>query len=194
MKKKILFLLWFSIAGFMSANGQSESRYSISISNIETLRLKYYSAVEDEDFIPELEKYINQIFNSEKAKHNPLYYAYMGGVSAVKSKHAFWPHKKLSYLNNSMEMLQKAISIAHKDLEIRFMRFSILHYVPGFLGYSSEKEEDARMIVNLLVNKEFANLSREIQKGIVEFMLASNRLTDSESDILKRSFQYLLLK
>lgn len=194
MKTNISFLFWFFIGVLVSANGKSEGQHSLSSGNIDQLRLKYYSAVEDEDFLPELVKYIDEIFNSDEAKKSSLYYAYMGGVSAVKSKHAFWPHKKLSYLNDSMAMLRKAISIDNENLEIRFMRFSILHYVPGFLGYSSERQEDARVIFKLLVKKEFANLSSEIQKGIVEFMLNSDCLTDSENDILKKNFQYLLLK
>ncbi|MBI5807230.1 MAG: hypothetical protein HZA74_02405 [Ignavibacteriales bacterium] len=80
------------------------------------------------------------------------------------------------------------------NLEIRFMRFSILHYVPSFLGYNSEKENDAAVIVKLLMRKDYSILDSEIQKGIAEFMINSKRLDDNSILSLRNELTYLKSK
>lgn len=163
------------------------------ISILTNLRLKYYQAVEDEDYLDELESFVkNEIPKREKFKVYSI--AYSGGIAAVKSKHAFWPMKKLNYLKESLRFLNQAIEMDPDNLEIRFMRFSILHYVPSFLGYNSEKENDAAVIVKLLMRKDYSILDSEIQKGIAEFMINSKRLDDNSILSLRNELTYLKSK
>ncbi len=194
MKRNVIYLLWICFTGLIFASGKTTEGKELDFAVLESLRIKYYSAVEDEDFLPELENYIEKIFNSPETKANPLYLAYKGGVAAVKSKHAFWPHKKLSNLNTAMDFLEKAIALEKENLEIRFMRFSILHYVPGFLGYSSERAEDARIIAKLLLKKDYSSIDEKVQKGIAEFMLRSDRLTEEETSDFKKNLLFLTSK
>jgi len=68
------------------------------------------------------------------------------------------------------------------------MRFSILYYVPSFLGYGEEKESDAKVIYSLLMKKEFSGLDEKIQIGIAEFLLRSEMITETQSLKLRKSF------
>lgn len=154
------------------------------ITIIDNLRKLYYKAVEDDKHISDLENFINfSLPQSEKFYFYRI--LYLGGLEAVKSKHAFWPLKKLNYLKASMKYLNQSIKIDSENLEARFMRFSILHYVPSFLGYGNEREEDAKEIFNLLINKKYDLINKEILIGIYEFMISSERLDINSTKKLK---------
>jgi len=148
------------------------------------LRLTYYRAVEEEDSIPELEEFITKNYVAVSEVNKALAVAYTAGIDAVKSKHAFWPLTKLNYLKKSLETLESAVKIEPDNLEVRFMRFSILHYVPGFLGYSNERNDDAKVIFKELLKKNYNLIDKKIQKGIYEFLVDSERLSEKETELL----------
>ncbi|MBX3009275.1 MAG: hypothetical protein KF816_14740 [Melioribacteraceae bacterium] len=153
--------------------------------NLKQLREKYYAAVEEEDNLVEYESYL-KTFNGQK--DNAIIVAYYAGVEAIKSKHAFWPMTKVKHLNNSLELLQKAIKLDQQNLEIRFMRFSMLHYVPDFLGYGDLKKEDSVIILKELFKRDFSLIDEETQTGIAEFMINSKRITEAQTLMLKKTY------
>lgn len=157
---------------------------------LDELRIKYYKAIENEDLLKDFEIFLHT-YISKNEKFSLYDIAYQGGVEALKSKHAFWPLKKLNHLKESMKFFSKAIESSPNNLEIRFMRFSILHYVPSFLGYSKERDDDARAIFNLLIKKDYSLVNKEIQKGIIEFMIESNRIDDKSVKILEKELSNL---
>ncbi len=180
-------LLLFVLSTSFSALNKS-NHYSDEVKLIDDLRLSYYAGVDNEEYIDTLKKIIISNFGEEAESYSPLILAYNAGIYALQSKHAFWPFTKMSYLNDSMELFEKAINKEPDNLEIRFMRFSILYYVPGILGYAKEKKNDLEIIYNLLLQNDFSNVSYEIQQGIVEFLLESEMLSSDETKILKNRF------
>ncbi|MCX7876118.1 MAG: hypothetical protein N2321_08140 [Melioribacteraceae bacterium] len=186
---KLILILIFTFK--FNINASSTDKFSESeIKIIDDLRAVYYKAVEDDFYINDLEKYIYKyISNNPKFKLYEI--AYLGGIEAVKSKHAFWPMKKLNHLKEAMKYLSQAIDLAPDNLEIRFLRFSILHYVPSFLGYGKEREEDANEIFKLLMKKDFSLVNKEIQIGIFEFMISSERIDNASIKILQKELSLL---
>ncbi len=178
MTRIIILILVF--AGFVSAGTDSEN---IAPDLMEEIRQLYYQGVEDESYIAELAGVIRAEFGADTSSYSPEIIAYLGGVEALKSKHAFWPFSKLGYLNKSMEIFARAVSRAPESLEIRFMRFSVLHFVPDFLGFNEEKREDVKILVRLLAEGEGADYT-ELHRGIVNFMLESGRLNEEEYTVL----------
>lgn len=185
----IFLLIIFLFSSVIQANTNKKFNED-ELKILEELRIKYYKAVEDEDYLYELENFIKKNI-SKKEKFILYEIAYTGGVEALKSKHAFWPIKKLNHLNESMKYLSKAIELEPENLEIRFMRFSILHYVPSFIGYSKERDDDAKMIFKLLMKKDYSLLNKDIQKGIIEFMISSERIELSSAKILEKELALL---
>jgi len=174
---KGLFLLLLLIQSFVLANGKVKSgSHEIDLDVLEFIRTNYYASVENEDLVGEIEKFIVRNFSSDKEKYPNLILAYIAALQSVKSKHAFWPFTKLEYFNQSMELFKNVISNEPNSLEIRFLRFAILHHVPGFLGHASERQEDANTIVRLLLIKDYSSISEDIQQGIAEFLIKSKRL------------------
>lgn len=185
MKSSIFLLVLLSTILFAYTTENNKVLLTNSeIKLIEELRLTYYKAVEDEDSIEDYENFVFKNFSAISDISKALAVAYKAGIDAVKSKHAFWPLTKLNYLKKSMESLERAIIIESDNLEIRFMRFSILHYVPGFLGYSAERGEDAKVIFTELLKKNYRIVDKKIQKGIFQFLIESDRLSEKDSQLL----------
>jgi hypothetical protein len=170
-QNKLLLILFFSSLRIFGSETVPDTL------SINYLRTEFYAAVEDEDKTYFLEQYIIKKYSEDYTNYNPIILAYFGGVQALKAKHAFNPVSKLSHLISGLNRLEEAISKSPGNLEIRFMRFSILDHVPGVLGYSTERESDKDKICLLLLRKDYSTLSYQIQKGIAEYMIASDRLT-----------------
>lgn len=185
--KSAILLIAFSVIVSPSEK-KNESIANININDLEYIRINYYASVEKEELVTELEKFINKKFTSDRNKYPALILAYVAALQSVKSKHAFWPTEKYSYFKESMLLFDEVMKKEPKNLEIRFLRFAILHYVPSFLGYSKERYEDAQVIVAELIKQDFSFIKPEIQKGIAEFMVQSERLKNLEIKKLRRTF------
>ncbi len=153
--------------------------------SINFLRNGFYAAVEDEDKVNVLEQFIVSIYSDDYSSYSPLILAYYGGIQTLKAKHVFNPVSKLSHLIFGLNRLEEAVAESPGNLEIRFMRFSILHHVPGFLGYSEEREADKDKICQLLLQKDYSSTGYEIQKGMAEFMLESERLNYNQERLIR---------
>ncbi len=151
--------------------------FSFSISNgftIEEIRTSYGKALDDSKIADQLLQSLNNITVNE-----PLFLAYKGATEALIAKHAFNPYKKLEYLNLSMKTLAQAIAKDPLNPEMRFLRFTIQYYVPSFLGYTKNLEEDKTVIV-----KNFYALKKiydaDMVKGAGDLLISSGKCTPSE--------------
>lgn len=180
--KNLIFVLIFFAPEFYAFSGNNKPIPVNELMN--EMRIVYYSAVEDENKIKDLDSMINNNFKCGGFDCPPIIIAYKAGVEALKSKHAFWPFTKLERLNDSMEIFSEAVKLSPDNLEIRFMRFSILHYVPTFLGYTNEMNDDLNIIIRLLEHSQTGSLDKSIIKGIIEFMAASERGNENQINIL----------
>ena len=117
---------------------------------------------------------------------NPLILGYVGTLQALKSKHHWNPYSKLKYLQLATKTMNKAVAVAPMNLEIRFMRFSIQHYTPSFLGYSKQLAEDRQVLVKLYDTQNFGTADAIFIKSIARFMLESKRCTEAEKQLFKK--------
>lgn len=179
--KIIFFIIIYTISLFAS----DDFKEVLPNSFIEELRVTYYNGVEDEKYIDSLQLLVKSYYSKNQNNIPTIILAYSAGIDALKSKHAFWPFTKMSYLNSSMDLFKEVVNKDPNNLEIRFMRYSILHYVPGILGYSAELKEDQKVILSLLSRNEFQNVSDDLRNGIINFMIDSGRLTTAQISSLK---------
>jgi len=167
----ILFVSYLNILGY---------GITPDTSTVNFLRNEFYAAIEDEDKTYSLEKFIINKFSEDYSSYSSVILAYYGGVQALKAKHTFNPISKLSHLISGLNRLEEAIERSPDNLEIRFMRFSILDHVPGILGYSEERQKDLDKICTLLMQKNYSLINSEIQKGTAEYMIATDRLNEQQ--------------
>lgn len=188
MKKYLIVILYLFVSFSLSASEEVIESTSVDNALLEELRLTYYAGVEDEAYIDTLQSILSNKFGEDTSKYLPIALAYKAGIKALKSKHAFWPFTKMTYLNESMDIFDEALEKDSTNLEIRFMRFSILYYVPGILGYSEEEKNDLRIVYELLLEKDFSKINFEIQEGMAQFLIRSELLTFEQEQKLSNRF------
>jgi len=173
MKKTIFFILL--LTGF-SIN------YSFSY-EINKIRNDYVEAVKNEKTAAKLYSELKNIKNP-----NPLILAYLGASDAIRAKHAWNPVNKLGYLKKGCKTLDHAVDLSPNQLEIRFLRFSLEHYLPDFLGYSKHLEEDRKKLIALVGQKETVakQIDKSILKNIVKFLIETKRCTPKEIVVLNK--------
>jgi hypothetical protein len=182
----VILLLAFFQTSFISFAKPSDKISSVDSLSINHIRLLFYEAIEDEDKLNELESFIQKEFSHNSKNYKPIILAYLGGIEALKGKHAFNPFSKLGHVVSSLDLLEKAVERDLHNLEIRFIRFSILHHLPAILGYGKEREDDIVEICNQLSRKDYVRYDSKLQKNVIDFMLESERLTDSQTLQLKK--------
>ena len=170
----IIFILFLSTIKIFSEEVTPDT------TTINFMRNEFYKAIEDEDKTYFLEEFVINKYSADYSSYSPLILAYYGGIQTLKAKHTFNPFSKLSHLISGLNRLEEAINKSPDNLEIRFMRFSILDHVPGILGYSEDRESDKNKIINLLLQRNYSSLNYNIQKGIAEYMMASDRLNNMQ--------------
>lgn len=188
MKSFLIVLLWLctSILG-LDVIAQTENSFSkLESETINQIRKLFYEAVESEEKLKELENLFENKFSDKALIYNPVLLAYSGAIEALKAKHAFNPFSKFSYVLSSLEILERAVNCDEQNLEIRFIRFSILHNLPGIFGYSKERKADADEIVSQLSKKDYVKYDPKLQKHVIEFMLESERLNNAQIRQLKK--------
>lgn len=177
LKSAILFLSFFMIPAFAGEAGTSAD---IDLATKEYIRKTFYAGVENETKAEELFNYIEKNFGKKLKNMSPFVVAYYGGAETLLAKHAGNPFTKLDLLNAGLDKIAYALKRMPSSLEIRFMRFSILHYLPFFLGHEKEREDDLGVIYDLLLKKDYSELDKKTQEGVIKFVLESDRLEKSK--------------
>jgi len=188
MKFFLIVLLLTTLFGFDSLSF-SQKDYTSSNPELETInriRKLFYEAIESEEKLEELENFFSKNFTEKALIYHPVLLSYTGAIDALKAKHAINPFTKFSRVLSSLDILERAVNREPNNLEIRFIRFSILHNLPGFLGYGKERTDDLMVIVSQLAKKDYAQYDPKLQKNVIEFMLDSERLNTSQTVQLKK--------
>lgn len=154
----------------------------VTANDLPQIRKEYYAAVNDGKAAEKFYNKLKKINSSE-----PLMMAYFGISQAVKARHAINPYNKLSYLRNGMKVLNSAVAKSQDDLEIRFLRFSIEHYIPSFLGYSQHLEADRKKIIELSKQRKFGAMDKALLVNLLKFMKETERCKPQEIAILDES-------
>lgn len=128
---------------------------------------------------------LDKVFTSAPNK-SPLNVCYLGVIQALKAKHAWNPYYKVKYLNDAEKTLQTAVNREPDNMEIRFMRFSIEHNVPGFLGYTKHLITDREEMLKQLERKYYATADQDVVITIIKFLLESKRCTPHENEFLHK--------
>jgi hypothetical protein len=165
---------------FLLLFGASEVGANESI-DIKKLRQQYYAAVQSADATEKLYKELKR-----NAKPSPLIVAYTGSLEALRAKHALNPYNKLQYLKEADNTMKRAVKADPDNIEIRFLRFSYQYYVPEFLGYSENKEEDVKSIVALIKAGNFAQADKSLVQNVVRFLEETKSVQKEELRQLKQ--------
>lgn len=153
----------------------------IAVPNLHVIRKLLITALDSK-------KTTDSLFNSLSIlKNRPaIINGYIGTLEALKAKHAWNPYYKIKYLNNSEKTFKAAVATDPHNIEIRFMRFSIEHNVPKFLGYTKNLVDDKLEMIRQIDAQYYASADKALVKSIIRFMLDSERCTAAEQKNLSQ--------
>ncbi|WP_181306810.1 hypothetical protein [Rufibacter sp. XAAS-G3-1] len=111
---------------------------------------------------------------------DPLKLGYKAVSHALMAKHVWSPYAKLKYLRQSSEIFEEAVALDKLDPEVRFLRFSIEHYIPRYLNMSSHLEDDKRVFMAAILKHPRSGISAETVKIMRDFLLRKDLLSAQE--------------
>jgi hypothetical protein len=153
----------------------------VSQPNMDSARLLFYGAVKDEK---KLEKAIEE-FEAIKLK-NPkmsgVSTTYIGSLIMLKGKHAFWPQKKIAYVNEGLEVMDKGIEADPNNLESLFIYGSTCYYLPFFLGKSKLAKQKLKYMVEILNDENITNYDKVIMTNALKFVNEKIDLSDDDKN------------
>jgi hypothetical protein len=90
----------------------------------------------------------NELLSStEKNKQQSnVWMAYYGVAKMMMANHVMNPYKKYAYFKEGKDILEQCITREKENTELRFLRYSIQLYAPGFLGYDNNLTSDREFI------------------------------------------------
>lgn len=136
----------------------------------------------------ESQEITNDLFQELSAlkSQDPLIWAYIATLEGLKAKHSWNPYNKLKFVSRSQKLIAKAVEARPDDLEIRFMRFSLQHYTPEFLGFSKNLDEDRQVIHRLYEQRKFGRTDQDLVRNIAKFMIETQRCTPAEVQVFRK--------
>ncbi|WP_184550796.1 hypothetical protein [Mucilaginibacter sp. FT3.2] len=111
---------------------------------------------------------------------------YLATLSACKAKLSWNPYMKVKHLNNAEATYKTAVSADPHNIEIRFLRFSVEHNVPGFLGFNKDLTTDSEEIITQLDKKNYGTADKDLTVAIIKFLLQSKRCTATQNQDLNK--------
>lgn len=148
--------------------------------HIKDARLLFYQAVEDEDKLQlAIDKF--ELLKNKSKLHRGVSETYIGSLTMLKGKYAFWPMKKLSYVEEGLEIMDAGIALDPSNIESLFIYGSTCYYLPFFLGKADLAEEKLRKIITLLNDKTAAKYDKEILKNALTFLKDELELSAGET-------------
>ncbi|MCP2044624.1 hypothetical protein [Pontibacter sp. HSC-36F09] len=175
MKNSLPILFVFLFLSFTALADKSKD-YKLSV-----LRVQFLEASKDSKAGRDFYKLM-----SEYEDNNPVVLAYKAVSEAIMAKHVWNPYMKMKHLQQSSEIFEEAVQLDASSPEIRFLRFTVEHYVPRYLNLSKNLEADKAKIIAGLERHPKSGLSNEMARDIRAFMLTKDHCTEQEKQRLKR--------
>jgi hypothetical protein len=170
-KTFFLFAAAFSIIAAAAAASEADSLLTEA-------RLLYYDGLKDKTKIePAIELFAK--IGQREARWHGRAQTYIGSLTAVKAKHAFWPHQKWKWAKRGLQLMDAGLALAPDDIEALFIHGTTCYYLPKFFGRADEARRHLRAIIRLL--PETAHLYEpKLMANVIKFLMEKLELTDEE--------------
>jgi hypothetical protein len=175
MRKRIFFIASIFSLLFIVPNVKADEP------NLKIIRQHLREAINDSKTTDSLYKSLSGIKNRAA-----IIDGFIAGLQALKAKHAWNPYAKIKYINNCEKTFEKAIAADPRNIEIRFMRFSVENSVPGFLGYKKNLAPDSEVIINQLDRKNYGTADKTLTIEIIKYLTNSRRCTPAQIEELNK--------
>lgn len=170
------------ILGLISVNvnaGKKENNHIFS-----TARLLFYQSVEDKGKIKPAIDLFQKISQQEK-KYEGRVLTYVGALTALKGKHAFWPHTKLKLVKKGLTLMDQGIKKSPDDVEALFVHGSTCYYLPSFLRRGDDAQRDFKKIIRILP-RQTNDYDFELLENVLKFIIEKAKLDADDREHIRQ--------
>lgn len=108
---------------------------------------------------------------------------YLGALEAIKGKHAFWPHQKITHVNAALKMMDKGLAQNPDDLEALFVHANIYYNLPFFFATKDEGARNYGRIVELMP-REYQNFDKKFILDVIDYYQNELKRPQDEMTVL----------
>jgi len=112
----------------------------------------------------------------------PVERGYEAAYHMFMAKHTGNPFKKMGYFKSGKKMLEEEIADNPNEIELRYIRLCIQYYIPAYLGYKANIEEDKDFLVDNLYKLK----DQETKQLIYTYLKGAKMYSDAELALLGR--------
>lgn len=155
----------------------STSEKTVNVDTISEARSLFKSAAFDQQSCTSL------VYGLKNATEHtqPVLTAYKACGWMMNAKYAINPLDKWNFFSKGKTLLQKSVSKAPQNVEIRFLRLAMQSKCPSFLGYSEDIPKDKNFVLQQFKSLDDTEL-KNLMKGFLE---KSDILSPSEKKIIE---------
>ena len=117
--------------------------------------------------------------------NNPTALAYRAAGYVMKAKNHWNPLTRIKLVMKYRETINEAVRAAPKNVEVRFLRFSIAYYLPNIFGLKQDMEIDKTRIFENISATQSLGLGTDYNKYILWFVTHSAYFTDEELSLIQ---------
>lgn len=118
----------------------------------------------------------------EKHADTPVEKGYEAAFHMFMAKHTGNPIKKMGYFNGGKKMLEQQIKTDPNNIELRFIRLCIQYYIPAYLGYRDNIEQDKDFLVSNLYKLK----DEKTKDMLFNYLKGAKMYTEQELALLGR--------
>lgn len=139
------------------------------------------SGINDPEISGIREKFYKLTFNSENTEslltevrqienRSGIILAYEAALQALMAKVAWNPFSKMNHVKISHKIFDRAVQKDPRNVEIRFIRFSVEYHIPKWLGLSKNMQRDKDFIMQNINSFDVSCLSKDMLEYIEVFV------------------------
>ncbi len=145
-------------------------------------RRLYYESLKDKSKLEAAIAVFDKIGKQEASLHGRAQ-TYIGSLTAVRAKYAFWPHQKWKWAKSGLRVMDAGLAQSPDDIEALFIHGTTCYYLPKFFGRSDEAQHSLREIVRLLPQQAHG-YEPQLLGNVIKFLIDKLKLTESEREHL----------
>ena len=182
MKLKFFFANFLVLTGISILFGATDTCNQNAERLLEKGRQLFYASVDDETKLDSAFALFEQL-GSEYPFYEGRAQTYIGVLTALKGKHAFWVYSKYKLVKKGLEIMDNGIRQSPNDVEALFVYGSTCHFMPFLFGRNDEAQQAFHKIMELLPS-EMHNYDPGLVKNVIDFLIEYTELNTSEVDKL----------
>jgi hypothetical protein len=145
-------------------------------------RLLYYASLQDKSKLDSAIAMFEKIGERE-ARFQGRAETYIGSLTAVRAKYAFWPHQKWKWAKSGLRRMDAGLAQSPDDIEALFIHGTTCYYLPKFFGRAGAAQRSLREIMRLLPEQAH-DYDPKMLGNVIKFLMEKLNLTENEREHL----------